>query len=131
MKDYHKVESFLIPVCTTLFLGQEVSEKISASMTAKEWDALCSYSSAHGVLPLLMSYVHRLEIKDKEIVSCILSWYVSAQQQANMAMLMEEKAEKLAGIFQNHHLDALLNTILPLSASGKNFSGMIAIWHEA
>lgn len=108
VEDFQKVETFLIPVCTKLFLGQRVSENISSSMMSQEWELLFNYASCNGLLPLFMSYIHHLKLKDRESVSCVLSWYMSAQQQVQVAGLMETMVEKLAGIFQSHHIDMMV-----------------------
>ena len=105
MKPY--VEKFLLPICTNLLTKQKIECIPCVDISVKEWNWLCEYASAHGLMSVLASYLQTLNMKDAESREVIIQWYGQTQQQALRAQYMQAVAEKLAILMQRKGLDVM------------------------
>lgn len=104
----HFAEDFIIPVCTQVLTGNVTQIKGLPSYQPDEWDEICEYASFHGLLAILMSYVHTVKIKDEKCFEVVCSWYLTAECDSQTAEQMSQTVEKLVRIMQRNNLDVML-----------------------
>ena len=104
----HLVEEFIIPVCTQVLTGKITQINGFSSYQTDEWDEICKYALAHGLLPLLMRYVNTIKIEDKKGWVVVCSWYYGVLCESQTTEQIGNKTEKLVKILQKNHLDVML-----------------------
>jgi len=100
-------EHFLIPVCSKIFLGKDISCVELPVLTAQEWNELCGFASFHGLMSVLLIYLQTIKFEDEESKWIILSWYGTTLQNERTSKAMFSTAEKLAKILQKGQIDLM------------------------
>lgn len=109
MDNQQKLMNVIISMCNDILLAEKNTscEHELPELSAKEWDALLSISSIHGVLPIVMQFFEGKKVEDKALKRVVLKWYAATQATRQRYQVRIQVMQELAEMFAKEHLEVM------------------------
>jgi hypothetical protein len=99
---------WIIDRCNEALFGSNEEQVPVSSLKIEELDHILAEAARHGVLPIVMDSLLRIQITDPEIKKIILKWYVVAQGNRQHYQIRIQTISELAEMFAEEGMDMMV-----------------------